>query len=125
MSKGAKKVKELFWYSDSEPNEVLIAFCHIVALPAALLVEFDNPSLLLILGGLGAGLFQLWAVVWSGRLKYRLIAVQLATVIAVMTVINLCLAGLMEGSRTGWIIILGFAAWNCIRVFKEKIERYG
>jgi hypothetical protein len=125
MSKGAKKVKELFWYSDSEPNEVLIAFCHIVALPAALLVEFDNPSLLLILGGLGAGLFQLWAVVWSGRLKYRLIAVQLATVIAVMTVINLCLAGLMEGSRTGWITILGFAAWNCIRVFKEKIERYG
>jgi len=125
MSKGLAKVKELFWYSDSEPNEVLIAFCHVIALPCALIVEFDNPSLLLILGGVGAGLFQLWAVLWSGRLKYRLIAVQLATVIAVMTVINLTMAGLMEGSRTGWIIILGFAAWNCIRVFKEKLERYG
>ena len=26
---GLAKVKDLFWYSDSEPNEVLIAFCHI------------------------------------------------------------------------------------------------
>lgn len=125
MARGIAKVKELFWYSDSEPNEVLIAFCHVLALPAALLVEFDNPSLLLILGGMSAGIFQLWSVLWSGRLKYRLIAVQLATVIAVMTVINLTMAGLMEGSRVGWIIILMFAGWNCIRVFKEKLERYG
>lgn len=123
MSRGIEKVKELFWYSDSEPNEVLIAFCHILALPAALLVEFSNPSVALILGGMGAGIFQLWAVVWKGCLKYRLIAVQLATVIAVMTVINLCMAGLMEGSRVGWVIILFFAVWNCIRVFKEKLER--
>lgn len=123
MSRGIEKVKELFWYSDSEPNEVLIAFCHILALPAALLVEFSNPSVALILGGMGAGVFQLWAVVWKGCLKYRLIAVQLATVIAVMTVINLCMAGLMEGSRVGWVIILFFAVWNCIRVFKEKLER--
>ena len=120
---GLAKVKELFWYSDSEPNEVLIAFCHVLCLPLALIVEFDNPSLLLILGGMSAGLFQLWAVVWNGTLKYRLWAVQIATVVAIMTVVNLAMAGLLVGSRTGWVIILAFAAWNTIRVFKEKLEK--
>ena len=121
--RGLEKAKDLFWYSDSEPNEVLIAFCHIIALPAALLVELHNPSFLLILGGISAGGFQLWAVLWSGRLRYRLLAVQIASLIAVMTVINLTMAGLMEGSRVGWIIILIFAVWNTVRVFKEKLER--
>lgn len=125
MSRGLKKVKELFWYSDSEPNEVLIAFCHVVCLPLALIVEFHNPSLLLIFGGCSAGLFQLWAVIWKGCLKYRLIAVQIATIVAIMTVINLSMEGLMTGSRTGWIIIMLFAIWNTIRVFKEKIIKDG
>ena len=121
MKRGLDKVKELFWYSDSEPNEVLIAFCHVVCLPLALIVEFHNPSILLICGGFGAGLFQLWAVIWKGCLKYRLIAVQIATLVAIMTVINLSMAGLMTGSRTGWVIIMFFAFWNTIRVFKEKM----
>lgn len=124
-NKGLQKVKELFWYSDSEPNEVLIAFCHVVCLPLALIVEFHNPSLLLIFGGCSAGLFQLWAVIWKGCLKYRLIAVQIATIVAIMTVINLSMEGLMTGSRTGWIIIMFFAIWNTIRVFKEKIIKDG
>ena len=120
--KGWDKVKDLFWYSDSEPNEVLIAFCHLICLPLALIMEFENPNILFILGGAGAGAFQLWSVIWKGCLKYRLIAVQIATLVAVMTIINLCMAGLMTGSRTGWIIIGVFAFWNTIRVFKEKID---
>ena len=123
--RGLAKVKELFWYSDSEPNEVLIAFCHLICLPLALVVEFDNPSAWLVLGGMGAGAFQLWAVVWKGCLKYRLIAVQIATLVAIMTVENLYMEDLLVGSRTGWVIILAFAAWNTIRVFKEKIDRNG
>jgi len=46
--RGLAKVKELFWYSDSEPNEVLISFCHLICLPLALIYEFDNPSILFI-----------------------------------------------------------------------------
>ena len=121
--RGWEKVKDLFWYSDSEPNEVLIAFCHVIVLPLAIMVEFDNPSMLAIVSGMMAGTFQLWAVVWNGTLKYRLIAVQLASLIAIMTIINLCMEGLMEGSRIGWCIIGMFAIWNTIRVFKEKIEK--
>ena len=121
--KGWAKVKELFWYSDSEPNEVLIAFCHILVLPCAIIMEFEDPSVLAIISGVVAGSFQLWAVVWNGTLTYRLIAVQIAALIAVMTIINLYLAGLMTGSRTGWCIIGMFAAWNTVRVFKEKIEK--
>ena len=125
MKRGLDKLKEIFWYSDSEPNEVLIAFCHIIALPASLLVEFDNPSILFILGSLGAGAFQLWAVLWCGKLSMRLLAVQIATLIAIMTIINLSMAGLMSGSRVGWIIIGGFAIWNTIRVFNEKLAKDG
>ena len=121
--KGWAKVKELFWYSDSEPNEVLIAFCHILVLPCAIIMEFEDPSVLAIISGIVAGSFQLWAVVWNGTLTYRLIAVQIAALIAIMTIINLYLAGLMTGSRTGWCIIGMLAAWNTVRVFKEKIEK--
>lgn len=123
MKKAIEKARSLFWYSDSEPNEILIAFCHIIALPASLIVEYDNPSNTLIIGAIGAGAFQMWAVLFNGTLKMRLIAVQIATLIAVMTIVNLCMNGLMAGSRTGWIVIGIFAIWNTIRVFKEKIER--
>lgn len=121
-SKGLAKLKELFWYSDSEPNEVLIALCHIIALPAALCVDFDNPSLPLILSGILAGCFQLWAVVWNGTLKMRLLAVQIAALIALVTIENLWVENLLSGSRVGWVIIGLFAIWNTIRVFKEKIN---
>lgn len=121
--KGLAKVKDLFWYSDSEPNEVLIAFCHIFALPAALCVDFDNPSIPLILGGIAAGVFQMWSVVWDGTLRMRLYAVQLAAIIAFMTVENLFVEGMLNGSRIGWAIIMFFAFWNTIRVFKEKMEK--
>lgn len=123
MSRGLAKVKDLFWYSDSEPNEVLIAMCHIFALPAALCVDFENPSIPLILGGIAAGSFQMWAVLWNGTLRMRLYAVQIAAVIALMTVENLFVEGLLNGSRIGWAIIMMFAIWNTIRVYKEKIEK--
>ena len=118
-----KHLKDLFWYSDSEPNEVLIAFCHIIALPAALCVDFDNPSLPLIMGGIAAGSFQMWAVLWNGTLKMRLIAVQVAALIALGTVENLIASGLMNGSRVGWMIIMLFALWNTVRVYKEKLDK--
>lgn len=121
--KGLDKVKDLFWYSDSEPNEVLIAFCHVVALPSSMIIEFETPNPIFIFGGILVGLFQLWAVIYKGCLRYRLIAVQLASIVAVMTVINLLAEGLFEGSRVGWGIILVFAFCNTIRVFKEKIDK--
>jgi hypothetical protein len=121
--KGLAKLKDLFWYSDSEPNEVLIALCHVFALPAALCVDFENPSIPLILGGVLAGSFQMWAVLWNGTLKMRLYAVQIAAVIAFMTVENLFVEDLLTGSRVGWAIIMVFAIWNTVRVFKEKLEK--
>ncbi len=122
-SKGLAKMKELFWYSDSEPNEVLIALCHIIALPAALCVDFENPSPLLIAGGIAAGAFQTWAVVWNGTLKMRLLAVQIAALVALITIENLWVEDLLNGSRLGWVIIGLFAIWNTIRVYKEKLEK--
>ena len=123
MKRGWAKLKDLFWYSDSEPNEVLIAFCHIFALPAALCVDFENPSALLITTGIMAGSFQMWAVLWNGTLRMRLYAVQIAALIAVGTVENLWASGLLNGSRVGWAIIMLFAIWNTIRVFKEKTDK--
>lgn len=122
---GLERAKELFLYSDSEPNEVLIALCHLIALPAALCVDFHNPSFLLMGVGISSGLFQLWAVLYNGSLRFRLLAVQIAALIALSTVINLFHMNLLNGSRVGWGVILIFAVWNCIRVFKEKLDRNG
>lgn len=121
--KGLAKLKDLFWYSDSEPNEVLIAFCHIFALPATMITEFETPSRLLCLGAILAGAFQMWAVLWNGTLRMRLLAVQIAALIAIGTVENLFVSGLMNGSRVGWAIIMLFAIWNTARVFKEKLDK--
>ena len=121
--KGLNKVKELFWYSDSEPNEVLIAFCHLLCLPLAIVYDFNDAHWALMFFGIVSGAFQLWAVLWSNCLRYRLIAVQLATLIAVSTCVNMCMEGIMKGSNTGWVIILIFAIWNTVRVVKEKIEK--
>ena len=122
MKKGLDRFKEIFWFSDSEPNEVLIAFCHLIALPASLIVEFEHKSLWLCVGAIIAGLFQMWAVLYNGTLRMRLIAVQAATLIAISTVLNLYWADLLSGSRVGWIIIMLFAAWNTIRVFNQKLH---
>ena len=121
--KGLAKLTELFWYSDSEPNEVLIAFCHIFALPATMIIEFETPNRFLCLGAILAGLFQMWAVLWNGTLRMRLYAVQVAALIAIGTVQNLFVSGLMSGSRIGWAIIMMFAIWNTVRVFKEKLDK--
>lgn len=123
MKKGVHRFKELFWYSDSEPNEVLIALCHIIALPAALCIDFENPSILLILGGVMAGAFQLWSVLWDGTLRMRLYAVQLAALVAIVTVENLAASRILSGSRVGWVIICFFAIWNTVRVYKEKLDK--
>ena len=121
--KGLSRFKELFWYSDSEPNEVLIAFCHMIALPATMIVEFHTPNRFLCLGAILAGVFQMWAVLWNGTLKMRLLAVQVASLIAVMTIINLIQMGILGGANVGWVIIGLFAFWNTIRVFKEKLDK--
>ena len=123
MNRGIARAKEIFLYSDSEPNEILIALCHLIALPASILFEYENPMPMLCLGAVAAGAFQMWAVLYSGSLKMRLIAVQIATVIAIMTIENLWVAGLLTGSRLGWVIIGMFAGWNTIRVYKEKLKK--
>lgn len=116
-------MKELFWYSDSEPNEVLIGMCHVICLPAAIWVDFIvfNPFLALL--GIVGGLFQLYASAWCGCLNKRLFAVQLSALIGIGTCVNLYSQGLLQGSRTGWVIIAAFAIWNMVRVFKEKLSR--
>ena len=121
-ARGLEKFKDIFWFSDSEPNEILIAFCHLIALPASLIMEFEHKSKILCVGAVAAGLFQMWSVLYNGTLKMRLIAVQIATLIAITTVVNLYMSNILTGSRVGWIIIMIFAMWNTVRVFNEKLH---
>ena len=122
MKKGIKRFNEIFLYSDSEPNEVLIGVLHALILPFAMM-ELGNPLLALQIAASMTGFFQLYAVLYNGSLKIRKIAVQLATLVAIATVLNYCLNGIMNGSHYGWLLILIFAVWNLIRVTKEEIAR--
>ena len=122
MKKGIKRFNEIFLYSDSEPNEVLIGVLHALILPFAMM-ELGNPLLLLQIAASMTGFFQLYAVLYNGSLKIRKIAVQLATLVAIATVLNYCLNGMMNGSHYGWLLILIFEVWNLIRVTKEEIAR--
>jgi len=122
MKKGYKRFNEIFLYSDSEPNEVLIGLLHAIILPFAML-ELGNPLLFLQIAASLTGFFQLYAVLYNGTLTIRKIAVQLATLVAIATVLNYCLNGMMNGSYYGWLLILIFAVWNLIRVTREQIAK--
>ncbi len=119
---GLKRFKEIFLYSDSEPNEVLIGLLHALILPFAML-EIGNQFILLQLFASAVGFFQLYAVLYNGSLKIRKIAVQLATLVAIATVLNYTMAGMLKGSHFGWLLILIFALWNLVKVTKESFER--
>lgn len=125
MAKGLKKLKQLFWYSDSEPNEVLIAFCHLFCLPLAIYHDFIIKNYFLLVMGCISGAYQLYAVLLKGCIKCRLFAVSYASVIAIGTCFSLYYQGMLKGSQTGWCIILIFALWNMLRVYREVVIKYG
>lgn len=122
MKTGLSKFKEIFLYSDSEPNEVLIGMLHAVILPFAM-IEIGNPFLLFQIGASLVGFFQLYAVLYNGTLKIRKYAVQLACLVAIATVVNYTMADMMKGSHFGWLLILIFAVWNLIRVTREELVK--
>ena len=122
MKKGLIRFKEIFLYSDSEPNEVLIGILHALILPVAML-EMMDPNNLLQIGASAVGFFQLYAVLYNGTLRIRKLAVQLATLVAICTVVNYFMADMLHGSHFRWLLILIFAVWNLIRVTREQFER--
>ena len=119
---GFRRFKQIFLYSDSEPNEVLIGLLHALILPFAML-EMIDPNNFMQIGASFVGFFQLYAVLYNGKLRIRMIAVQLATLVAIMTVVNYAMAGMLHGSHFGWLLILIFAIWNLIRVTREHIHQ--
>jgi hypothetical protein len=122
MKKGLKQFTEIFLYSDSEPNEVLIGMLHAVILPFAML-EMGNPFLLFQILASLVGFFQLYAVLYNGTLRIRKWAVQAACLVSIATVVNYIMAGMMHGSHFGWLLILVFAIWNLIRVTREELTK--
>jgi hypothetical protein len=112
------RFKQIFLFSDSEPNEVLIGLLHAVILPFAMF-EMGDPSLMFQVLASATGWFQLYSVLYNGKLKIRKIAVQLATLVAIATCINYYMMDMLKGSHFGWLLILIFAIWNLIRVTRE------
>ena len=119
QDRGFKRAVNIFKYSDSEPNEVFTSILHTIILPMALWTEmFSSP--LLVIGSIICGLFQGWAVLWDGRLSMRSHATKIAFLVAVATVLNYTIEGMLHGSNVGWLLVLIFATWNIIRVEKQK-----
>lgn len=118
----SKRIKQILIYSDGEPSEILIGICHIFLLPATIYVDFDTLNIPLIIIAILSGIYQIYAV-FSSCLKHRFYAVQIATIIASTTCINLYLSGLLNGARIEWVIIFLFALWNTFRIVNEKIQK--
>ncbi len=122
MKQILKNLKELFLWSDSEPNEILIGALHAFVLPFAIL-EIGNIWYLQLAGILG-GLFQLYSV-GTKDIYCRRIACIVAMTISFATVVDYITAGMMKGSQLGWFLILVFTLWNLIRVSKEYHYKNG
>lgn len=122
MRHGLRQARSILLYSDSEPNEMLIGILHAGILPFAMF-EIGTPWPGLQIGAHLVGVFQLWCVLYSGSLKHRKWAVQLATLVSIATVCNYTIAGMMHGSHLGWLLICIFAIWNLIRVTREQYHK--
>lgn len=120
---GIARAKEIFLYSDSEPNEVLIGLLHCCILPFAMF-ELGQPWVALQVGAHLAGAFQLFCVLYNGTLRLRLVATKCAALVSIMTVANYTMAGLMHGSNFGWLLICVFAFWNVVRVQREAVRAW-
>lgn len=120
--KGLARAKQIMLYSDSEPNEVLIGILHMAILPFAMF-EIGTPWVLLQVGAHLVGAFQLYCVLYNGRIQMRQVAVQLAVIVSIMTVVNYSMEGMMHGSHLGWLLICVFAIWNLVRVTRERLHR--
>ena len=120
--RGLKRAKQIFLYSDSEPNEVLIGILHMAILPFAMF-ELGTPWALLQFTAHIAGAFQLYCVLYNGTLQMRSLAVRLAALVSIATVCNYAMAGMLKGSHLGWLLICVFAIWNLIRVSRESMHR--
>ena len=122
MKQVIKNLRELFLWSDSEPNEILIGMLHAFILPLAIL-EIGNLWFMQVVS-IVAGLFQLYAVgtkdIWCRRL-----ACIIAMVVSCLTVVDYITAGMMKGSQLGWFLILVFSLWNLIRVSREYHYKNG
>jgi len=121
--KGLKKLKNLFWYSDSEPSEITIAVFNLIALPCLIVREFEQPSAVLIMLSFMCGVFQFWAVLWGDSLNYRLVSVQAASLLSVAVLVNLYMNSCLGSSNVTWFVVCVLTFWNTVRVFNEKIEK--
>lgn len=120
---GLRRAREIFLFSDSEPNEVLIGVLHCAILPFAMF-ELGTPWVALQIGAHMAGVFQLFCVLYNGTLRLRSMATKVAALVSVMTVANYTAGGLMHGSNFGWLLICVFAFWNVVRVERERMQSW-
>lgn len=120
--RGWARAKAIMRYTDSESNELMIGVLHMCILPVAMF-ELGEPWALLQIAAHLAGAFQVFCALWDGRLFMRKLAVQIASVISIATVVNYTLAGMMQGSHLGWLLICGMSIWNLYRVTNEEIKK--
>ena len=119
---GLERAKAIMKYTDSESNELMIGVLHMCILPFAMLEIGEAWALLQIAAHL-AGAFQIYCALWDGRLHMRKLAVQIASIISIATVMNYGMAGMLHGSHLGWILICAMSIWNLYRVTNEELYR--
>ena len=122
IKKALGRAREIFLYSDSEPNEILIGILHMLILPFAML---EIASL-----GLYFKSLHTWWVPFSSLPCYSTksgtpkVATLLATLVAVATCANYTMAGMMHGSHLGWLLILilrfGTSSESRLKTSKSK-----
>lgn len=120
--KGLARAKAIMKYTDSESNELMIGVLHMGILPFAMF-ELGKPWALLQVAAHLAGGFQVYCALWDGRLFMRKLAVQIASVISIATVLNYGMADMLHGSHLGWLLICGMSIWNLYRVTHEELYR--
>ena len=110
---------KILGFADSEFLELLIAGLHTFLLPAAVWAEIGFKWHILIFA-IGGGLFQFYSV-GMRDLRCRYYSTVIATLVAVLTVEQYVMTGLIweAPSRFGWVFIAMAAIINQIRVTKQ------
>ena len=123
-TKGLAKIKELFWYCDSQPTEITLGAALMILAPIATFIELGfMPIYQLLL--VGAGFYQLYCIA-QGKLDCRVRAAMLTFGLYSTTLtMYIITIGLPTPTHYGWIIFVLSSFGNLKRLKTEQLHRNG
>lgn len=118
------RLRQIWLYSDSQPTEIVLAFCNIFLAPIAILNEIGSLYFYVVLIAI-SGVYQIVCVA-SDDINCRSKASTITFGIYLAnSILYLLTVGFPTPTHYGWIVFVLASLGSMGRITREKIHRHG